>query len=170
MTYQGSTQYRRAVGSFDSQQAAEAAQTQLQSAGFSPDHLSLTTQAIDPNPSSNQTQSGRSAGGGAIAGTLLGAMAGLLLSLAGQDFPGLTPASFMQPSGFFIGVMLLASGVGAAAGAALGGFSGLNAPASRQDPDRTRLSHKYLLAIEGTEPDVHKAEEIVRQQGGLIQE
>jgi hypothetical protein len=170
MTSQRSTGHlQQVVGTFQSQQAAEAAQQALQGAKFSPEQLSLETQVIDPNPTMDQSQARKGAGGGATAGALFGLMVGLLLSIGGQSLPGLTPASIAQPPGFFIAVALLASGVGAAGGALIGAFSGLNAPATSQHGDRARLSHNYLLTVQGNETEVLKAEEILRQQGGQVQ-
>lgn len=165
MTSQGSTKRSgQTVSTFLTQQAAETAEQALQAAGFSSEQITLTTQAIDPNPTIHESKARVSAGAGAVAGTLFGAIVGLLISVLGRDFPGLTPASFNQPSGFFLGVMLLTSGFGAAAGALLGGLSGVNAP--KAGSDRERLSHKYLLAVQGSDSDILRAEGILRQQDG----
>lgn len=158
----------RATGMFQTQQAAETAQRELQNADFPAEHISLTTQKIDPNPSANETQAAESAKGGAIIGVVFGMMMGLLFAITGQDFPGLTPLHFDQPLGFYLLVALGGAVIGGGGGAVIGGLAGLSVPKPQANPDRTKLSHKYLLTVQGSEAEIARAEEILRQQGGQV--
>lgn len=165
MTSQPSTdQTKMIAGVFVEQSAAEAAQQALQSAGFSAEQVSTEVQALDPNPTIAESKAKASGKGGALVGGLFGGMVCTLLSYGGASFPGDTPVPFMQPGDTAWVVILIGIIAGAAGGGLIGALSGVNVP-KQPGADHDRLSHKYLVKVKGTDPQLQQATKILRQQG-----
>lgn len=157
MTYQQSKQdNRQAVATYREQQAAQNAKQKLQEIGLSAEQIDIQFQALDPNPPIKQTQAKSSAAGGAIAGSLLGSIVALLLNFGALQ-------AVQTPSGSLSAAIALGAGVGAAAGGLMGGLTGINVPGARTTEDRDRLTKRYMITVQGTEDEVFRATEFLRQ-------
>lgn len=165
MTSQSPTErLQHTVGVFQEEQSAEVARDALLKAGFSDDQVFIQTQALDPNPPAKDTKAAESAGGGALIGTILGALVGLLLSLGAENMEAVSPVAFINSGPFSWGAIFAGAGVGAIAGGLIAALAGVNVPKSGVATDRDRLSHKYLLMFVGDKSEFSRAEELVRQQ------
>lgn len=156
------------VGLFPDLVTAEAAMKALQEAGFSEDSLILTAQALQPDPAVRDTEADRGAGGGALAGTVFGSMAALLLGFMSTISPGTSPHTEMIST--LLGITFLGAGIGAAAGGLLGALSGskVSKAASEQfglDPS----TETYVILLEQSTPEeVEKAKQILKPLGNQI--
>jgi hypothetical protein len=168
MTSQNPTDQHLIAGVFTDPSAAEAANQALQAAGFAAERVSTEIQALDPNPTIRESKAKQSGKAGALAGGLFGAMVCTLLSYGGTSFPGDTPVSFIEPGSTAWIVILIGTIAGAAGGGIIGGLSGNNVPNEAASVDRKSLSQKYLVKVEGTQTDLERAIEILRQQGSQV--
>ncbi|WP_088893953.1 hypothetical protein [Leptolyngbya ohadii] len=136
-----------------------AALSALQDAGFSPDRLALVPEALNSTAKVSQTEAASNAGKGAIAGTVLGALAGFLLAALGQHDPA-SPAIASFPE--ILSFALLAGGVGAAAGALIASITGSSL--KQQTVQSTEDSQGFLLVVDNTtQEEIQKAQEILQQ-------
>lgn len=159
---------QRTVGKFPSQQIAEEAQNALQSAGFSAEQISVEAQQeeMTPTPQISQSQAIKSAKGGAIAGTVFGSLAGFILSRGAFNFFSAGPDVSSDLLTLTIGVTLAGAGVGAAAFALIAALSGVNAPTEEGMTNPQSIAQNYLIEIRGSEDEIEKAKEILRQHEG----
>lgn len=151
---------QRPVGQFNTQAEADAACEVLRSIGLSTDRISILTQNLDPNPSMQQSQVGRSAVGGAIAGATYGAIVAVFLTLSAQYLPSatdITPAS----SPFLVGGICVL--VGTAAGSLLAALAGNNIPHMNSHTDRESLTQTYIVMLDGTTDEAYRAKEALGQ-------
>jgi hypothetical protein len=154
------------IGLFGDLQTAETALNAVQEAGFSVENLSVMPQSLEPNPVIEDTEAKKSAGGGAIAGALSGAIGGLLFSYMSLNSPG-TPDP--QPISNAIGLVLAASGIGAAGGGLIAALSGAGVHKGAADPEYADLAHNYLVVAENTTPqDLAPIQEILRHCGSQM--
>ena len=158
---------RHTVGNFASEQTALAAKKELQLAGISPQRISIQTQADDPHPQISETKAADSARGGAIAGGLLGILAGLFLSLNALN-SDINLAVITHPQALDVIAPLIGGVVGAAAGSLMGALTGINVPKAQVQSNHESLSHQYLVTVEGTEEELLQVREIFRQQGSQV--
>lgn len=125
-------QQKRAVGTFSTRQEAEDALNTLRDSGFPMDKVSVLAKDADrgdkiggaevTDRGSNEAPEG--AGIGAVAGTALGGVGGLLVGLEALVIPGVGP--FLAAG--TIATTLAGAGIGAAAGSIVGGLTGLGIP------------------------------------------
>ena len=158
--------HQNPIGIFSDQQTAESALKTLEESGVSSDRMSLVPRSLDPNPAVQDTEAAYSARGGAILGTLLGATVGLLLGGI-----GLSPAGWAEFNslGNLIGVVMLASGVGAAAGGIIAALAGASVHKGSAEPQSTAMSQQYLLLMNGSVDELSNAQEVLQKQGYSIQ-
>jgi hypothetical protein len=111
---------------FNSYADASAAVSDLESAGFAADDISLVARGADDGASTTETadrsgQTGAATGGatGATLGTLVGGGAGLLAGIGALAIPGIGP---VVAAGWLVAT-LAGAGVGAAAGGLLGALT-----------------------------------------------
>ncbi|MBD2460920.1 hypothetical protein H6G89_07670 [Oscillatoria sp. FACHB-1407] len=154
------TTLQRPVGVFHTQAEIQAARHTLETQGFSQDQISVVTQDSDPNPSMQQSQVGRSAIGGAIAGSVLGALVGTFFSLTSRYLSttdGATPASsFSWVTGICVVVGLVAVGLMAA-------LAGNNVPHTVSGGNRESLTRIYIVMLNGTAEEAYRAKEALGQ-------
>lgn len=150
------------VGLFSDLATAEAAIRSLQESGFSENTLTLTSQALQPDPAVQDTEASRGAGGGAIAGTAFGSMAGLLLGFMSAISPG---SPHIDSISTWVGIVLIGAGIGAAGGSLIGALSGAKVPkAASEQFDMDSNSESYVILLEQTNPEeVEKAKQILKQ-------
>jgi hypothetical protein len=151
------------VGLFSNLETAETALDTLQNAGFSADHLSLVPQSLEPDPAVKDTELVESAKPGAIAGSLFGAIGGLLLSFLGSAGSGVPTGLSLENT---IGLVLIGSGLGAVAGGLLAAMAGANVP--KAEVEHSDATHHYLILAEGTSDRISQAKEILRQHGSQM--
>jgi hypothetical protein len=113
------------VGSFNTHEEAEAACNVLKNIGFPAEEISVTIQALDPNPPLQMTQAGRSATGGALAGGLLGSIVGFFMAMVIRETPG---AGDVVPNLPPILTILAGGVIGTTAGGLIGVLAGTNVP------------------------------------------
>jgi F0F1-type ATP synthase assembly protein I len=153
------------VGLFSDLATAEAAMKALQEAGFSEDNFIVTPQALQPAPAIKDTEASRSAGGGALAGTVFGIMAGVLMGFMTTITPGTPP--YTDSLSTLLGMTFLGAGIGAAGGSLMGALSGskVSKAASEQfnlDPS----TGSYVILMEQSVPEeVEKAKQVLKPLG-----
>ncbi|GAB1538789.1 hypothetical protein NUACC21_14530 [Scytonema sp. NUACC21] len=162
-------QRKRAVGTFSSRQEAEAALNDLRNSGFKMDRVSILAKHADRNDriaganvsdrGDNEAQEG--AGIGAVAGTVLGGIGGLLVGLEALIIPGVGP--FLAAG--TIATTLAGAGIGAATGSLVGALTGAGIPEEDAQAYSNRISQgDYLVMIEGTDDEINRAGSILRNR------
>lgn len=163
-------QQKRAVGTFPSRQEAQEALNALRDLGFSMDKVSVLAKDADPGENiggasvsdrgDNEAQEG--AGIGAVAGTALGGVGGLLVGLEALVIPGVGP--FLAAG--TIATTLAGAGIGAAAGSMIGALTGLGIPEEQAKVYSDQVSQgSYLVIVEGSEEEISRAGSILHNRG-----
>jgi len=175
-------QYKRAVGVFRSREEAEDALNALRSSGFSMNRVSVLAKDTNRSEeiagvdvqnrnefretnrvedrSDNESQEG--AGIGAVTGTALGGLGGLLVGLEALIIPGAGP--FLAAG--TVATTLAGAGIGAAAGAIVGALTGLGIPEEDAKAYSKQISQgDYLVMLEGTDEEINRAGLILRDRG-----
>ncbi len=159
--------YRRAVGIFPTREQAERAVTELRTAGFEADDISVV--ARDQNPVAGadaQTKVGEGASTGATAGGVLGGLTGLLVGIGALAIPGIGPVITAGALGTALATTAAGAGIGAAAGGLVGALVGLGIPEDRARTYQSRIERgEYLVMAEGSRAEVDRAEAILRRGG-----
>lgn len=159
--------HQNLLGLFPNLSAAESGRRALQEAGFPQEQLAILPQSLQPNPPFQSTEAGRSAKGGAIAGTVFGSMAGAILGYMAAASPTLNQA---DPTQVWIGIALAGSGIGAAAGSLIGGVSGLNVSKGSVTADSSDCPEQYVLVMEqGTSDQVIRAKQLLQELGSIVE-
>lgn len=157
-------------GKFSNQNAAKTTREKIEAAGIAPEQVTLETENFQLPLQLKQTQARKSAQGGAIAGTVLGATIGLYISLLVTNFPELGFAVFNSFNSLYIFAPLLGSGIGALTIGLIAALSGVNVPKSNLNPKNQNQSVRYLVVVKGTAAEINQAQEIIFQQGGIVEE
>ncbi|WP_315787968.1 general stress protein [Fischerella sp. JS2] len=164
---------KRAVGTFPNRQTAENALSRLRDSGFPMDRVSVLAKDIDRNEQiggatvkdksdvsdrgDNEAQEG--AGIGAVTGTVLGGIGGLLVGLEALIIPGVGP--FLAAG--TIATTLAGAGIGAAAGGLVGALTGLGIPEEEARTYSQRVSQgEFLVIVDGSEDEINHAGSILR--------
>ncbi len=159
---------KRAVGTFPTRQATEQALMELQRVSFPMDKVSVITRDGDRErdiagvnvKDSMGNEAAEGAGAGAVSGTALGGIGGLLVGLGTLAVPGVGP--FLAAG--TVATTLAGAGIGAAGGALVGALTGLGIPEREAEDYSQRLSQgEYLVIVDGSEEDIHRAESILRR-------
>lgn len=110
--------------------------------------------------SDNEAREG--AGAGAVTGTVLGGVGGLLVGLGSLVVPGAGP--FLADG--TIATTLAGAGIGAAAGGIIGALTGLGIPEEEAKSYGDRISQgDYLVMVEGFGDEIERAGSILRNRG-----
>jgi hypothetical protein len=155
--------YQKTIGLFSDLNTAENALNELLKAGFSQEKFSLIPQTSDPHPPIQDTEAGKSAKVGAIAGTAGGALLGFLLgyiSLESFDM------DYVDPFTHLLGVSLAGSAIGAAYTTIIGALAGANVHKGLVEPRYGDAATNYLIIAEGTSEELIRAQAILQQHGG----
>jgi hypothetical protein len=176
-------QNRRAVGVFSNRHDAEIALRELRDSGFPMDRVSVITQDADrrdeiagadvsgdvrerADKAADKTKADEGTKTGAIAGGALGGITGLLVGLGTLAIPGIGPIMLAGATATALATTLAGTAIGAAAGSLLGGLIGLGIPEERARVYNDRVSRGgYLIIVEGTDDEIHRAEAILRNRG-----
>lgn len=165
------TQFKRAVGLFETYSQTEKALTVLQQAGFDMDKVSVVARNSDQSEvdSTVQTheeavgnQADKGATAGATTGGILGGLTGLLVGLGAISIPGIGPILLAGAEATAIATTLAGTAIGAAAGGLVGSLVGLGIPEEHAQmySDRVAQGH-YLMIISGSADLIHQAERIL---------
>lgn len=163
---------QRAVGTFSNYATAEIALRELKGRGFVMEKVSLVgrdinnhTEGTGANTSSHLTAVGNlntpdnaareTAQQGAVAGSTLGGLTGLLVGLGAVAIPGVGPVMLAGAAATAIATAVSGSLIGGAAGSLVGGLAGLEIPADRAKIYSDRVARgEYLVMVEGTKADI----------------
>lgn len=183
---------QRAVGVFSRYEDAEAALNELRKAGFSMRHLSIiapdlhrrenitgvdvnhhrtmgdaaAAPAVYTDRDSTAGRSGEGAATGALAGGTVGGLIGLIEGLTALTIPGVGPIVVGGAIATILANTLAGGALGAAAGGLVGALVGLGIPEEKARMYNDRLSRgEYLLLVEGTADEIHRAEAILSRLG-----
>ncbi|TWH39665.1 Heat induced stress protein YflT [Dulcicalothrix desertica PCC 7102] len=160
----------RAIGTFSSRREAEKALVQLRNSGFAMDRVSVLTKDSNRSESisdasmtdrgDNEAQEG--AGIGAVTGTVLGGIGGLLVGLEALLIPGVGP--FLAAG--TIATTLAGAGIGAAGGALVGALTGAGIPEEDAQLYSEQVSRgDYLVMLEGSKNEIDRASSILQSSG-----
>jgi hypothetical protein len=163
---------KRAIGVFSHRRDAEAAIHELRDAGISTDHISIIGKNADHNiggvgvnDSVDNTKADDGAKTGAVTGTALGGLGGLLVGLGTLAIPGVGPVLVGGAAATALATALTGAGIGAAAGSIAGALVGLGIPEKNAKVYNDRINRgDYLVIVDGTDAEVHRAEEIFRRR------
>ena len=165
-------EHKSAVGVLPSHLATESTLNLLKDAGLSLDKVTLVARTADDDDeaiSENQFirhQTIERLGKGALDGGMFGAVGGLLIGLASLVLPGIGTVGVIGARG----VLLLGTAVGSLYGAVGGSLLGaafgnnMSIEQSRVYSD-SLVQGNYLVFIEGTNDEIHCAEEVLKTQG-----
>lgn len=154
------TPHQTLIESFPDLATAEAAKSALCQANFPEDRLIISSQALQPGLSVKDTEAGRSAGGGAMAGAVFGSMAGILLGFMSAISPNVPQMDSVQA---VVATALLGSGIGAAAGSLMGALSGSAVSKAAVEPENA--AHYVILMEQTTQEEVERAKQVLQPFG-----
>lgn len=175
------SEHKRGIGVFPNREAAGVALGELRDSGFSMDSVSVVARdashgdmmagadmsntVVDTNNPVG-TKAGESATTGAIAGTALGGLTGLILSVGALTIPGVGPVVAGGALATALGSTLAGGALGATGGGLLGGLIGSEIPVDQAKVYTDNLSQgAYLVMLDGTQDEIGRAEEILRRGG-----
>jgi hypothetical protein len=161
---------KRAIGVFSHRRDAEAAITDLRDGGISMDHVSIIGKNADQNIGGvglndrvDDTKADDGAKAGAVTGGALGGLGGLLVGLGTLAIPGVGPVLLGGAAATALATALTGGAIGAAAGGIAGALVGLGIPEKNAKVYNDRINKgDYLVIIDGTDAEVHRAEEILK--------
>ena len=161
---------RIASAVFDSREEAERAMTELRSAGFDQDSISIVGRDGEQSSMDDDGDAGDKAGD-AAKGALGGAVAGGLLGIVALAIPGVGPLA--AAGAIASSAIPGAAAIGAGAGAVAGGLTGLLTSHGVSDEDASYYEDRIkqggiFLSVEGDESgrSLEEAREILYRNGG----
>lgn len=162
-------QYKHGIGIFPSRQRAIQALEELKVGGFPMHKVAAIAKGSESNEqlgNDNHKERATTPASGAAAGAVTGGTAGGILALIGGltvlMIPGFGPALAAES----ILVTLLGSGASATAGGLVGALRGWFIPEEQAKFYNERLEQQnYLVTVEGTESEIHRAEVILNSWG-----
>lgn len=165
---------QRAVGVFQSRQAAEQALQELRDSGFSMDKVSVINKDADRKDGiagaevtdrvGNKADEG--AGVGALSGGTVGGITGLLVGLGTLAIPGVGPIMLAGAAATALATTAAGGAIGAATGGLLGGLVGLGIPEAEAKRYNDRIHDgDYLVIVDGNQADIQRAETILSRRG-----
>lgn len=163
-------QYKRAIGTFPSREVAKEALNELRNSGFSMEQVSVLAKDTKDNEQiagtdvrdAEETEAREGAGAGAVTGTVLGGVGGLLVGLGSLVVPGAGP--FLAAGTF--ATTLAGAGIGAAAGGIIGALTGLGIPEEEARGYGDSVSQgDYLVMIEGFGDEIERAGSMLKKRG-----
>ena len=168
-------QNRRGIGVFSTRQDAEFALNALRDSGFPMDHISMvakdggdeSSQGTDLNKKPGH-EGIKGAEVGAFTGTVLGLLAGLVVSISTLTIPGIGAVVVASTILETLATTLAGAGIGAVSGGLVGALTGLGIPGDRAKVYSERLTQgDYLIIVEGKSDEVMRAEMILLSDRGL---
>lgn len=164
-----STQDKHAIGVFSSRNTAEQALKELKDTGFPMNKISVFTKDSGEGKelsSEKLSQLTPTHSEGMKFGAKAGAATGGLLTLAGGIAALLIPGIGLALAAESVLTVLLGSATAAGIGGLIGALEGWYIPEKQAALYNERVSQgDYLVALEGTEDDIHQAETILSRWG-----
>ncbi len=166
-------QGKRAIGIFPNRQDTESALNELKNSDFPMDKVSVVAKDVskDDEMASQESefireQTVKGIGSGALAGgALLGGIGGLLAGLGTLAIPGLGSVVLVGAQAALAGT-LTGGFYGSVAGGIIGAMIGNGVSQEQAKAYSDRLSKgDYLVMIDGTDDEIHRAESILSVQG-----
>lgn len=165
---------KRAVGVFSTRHETEQALSELRTAGFNMDNVSVIARdaerqddiaGVDVQDSAgNKADLG--AAKGAVTGGALGGLTGLLVGLGLVAIPGLGPIMLAGAGATALATTLTGTAIGATAGGLIGALVGLGIPEERARAYSDRIAKgDYLVMVKGTDDQIARAESILSPRG-----
>lgn len=163
------------LGIFENRSAADAAVTDLETAGFNAKDISIVMKGEEVTDGEGETR-GESAAEGALSGAttggVIGGVAGLLMGIGALTIPGVGALLIGGPLAAALGLTGAAattvSGAltGAAAGGLIGGLVGLGVPEEEAKVYEERIKEgAILLAVPTSDENEDDARRILEEQG-----
>jgi hypothetical protein len=152
------------VGTFRTEEEAEAACHALREAGFESDRISFSMETIDPTHGIEDQHAAEGVKGGASLGALFGGLVGWSLVLLANNLPSTVVNGDLNP---LVGILAGAI-VGGLSIGLIGGISSGRASQTRSGPGSNgkSLSYEYRVMVSGTPEDAKRATEILPQPTG----
>ncbi|MGB7711285.1 MAG: general stress protein [Microcoleus sp.] len=169
-----SGRHKRAVGVFSTRRETEQALTELRTAGFDMDRVSVIAKDADSQgeiagidvEDSADRKVDEGATKGALTGGALGGLTGLLVGLGLLAIPGIGPIMLAGAEATAIATTLAGTALGATAGGLIGALVGLGIPEAEAKAYSDRVARgDYLVLLNGTEAEVATAERIFGRSG-----
>ncbi|MGB8701791.1 MAG: DUF1269 domain-containing protein [Thermosynechococcaceae cyanobacterium] len=174
---------QRAVGVFTNYDVTETALNELKNRGFLMDRVSVVGRDINlhtemagantsdqlaniDNLTTDENEAEETAQKGAVAGSTLGGMTGLLVGLGIIAIPGIGPIMLAGATATAIATVISGGVIGAAVGSLAGGLVGLGIPNDRAKVYSDRITAgDYLVIVEGSDADITLAQAIFSHCG-----
>lgn len=165
---------RTVIGLFDTYAAAQQSVRDLVENGFSRDNISLVTQ----DPQGRAAEAARDVGGshetaegagfGAVGGSVVGGLTGLLVGIGALAIPGIGPVIAAGPFAAAIGATAAGAGLGAATGGIVGALVGLGIaePEANNYAEAVRRGGTMVI-VEAAGIMVDRAYEILQRHGSV---
>jgi len=160
-------QKRHAIGRFSNRLDAEHALNELHSAGFTVAQISIVAKYTDYEHQRDDgtcinEHVGNEAHAGAITGGMLGAVLGCLVGLGMLVVPGVGLIVAVGTSGTAVGMTLAGAGIGVTGGGLISTLASLKIFSNTARVNIAPcLRGEYLLMVDGTNDEVHRAEFIL---------
>jgi hypothetical protein len=173
-TRRASGRHKRAVGVFSTRRETEQALTELRTAGFDMNRVSVIAKDADSKgeiagidvKDSTDNKADEGATKGALTGGALGGLTGLLVGLGLLAIPGIGPIMLAGAEATAIATTLAGTAIGATAGGLIGALAGLGIPEEEARAYSDRVARgDYLVLLNGTEEEVATAERILSRGG-----
>ncbi|MEB3828962.1 DUF1269 domain-containing protein [Phormidium sp. CCY1219] len=163
---------KRAVGVFPDLENARGALEELKDNHFPMERVSViakdteTPLGADIETERKGNKADEGAAVGAATGGALGTLGGLLVGLGALAIPGIGPVMLAGATATALATTISGGAIGAAAGGLVGALVGLGIPEKQAKIYNDRVAQgDYLIIIEGTDDEIHRAEEIVQRRG-----
>ena len=157
-------------GTFVSQQAAETARSQIQTAGVQPDKITLETEDARSPVKLENTGAIANLKPGAISGAVLGALVGLSISLVMTNFTGIGFSALQNFQVIHYFAPIMGAIVGAVGIGLISGLSGASIRQPKAELDNRYESKRYTVVVKGNTEEINLAKKIIDRQGGVIEE
>lgn len=161
--------FKRAVGVFERREDVEKAIRALKDANYDMGRVSLIARNVSDVKGAEEitekhgNEAKEGAGIGAVTGTVLGGLGGLLVGLGTLAIPGLGPV-IIAGELTTLATTAAGAGVGAAAGGLLGALAGMGIPEEKAKIYEKRVkAGDYLLMVSGNDDQVRHADEIMHR-------
>lgn len=162
---------RNVLGLFDTRDHAEQAIRGLQDQGFARDAIGVAVQSTQQaaEMGGTTTAAGESAGAGAVTGTAVGGLLGLLAGLGTITLPGIGAIATAGTLATVLGSTALGAGLGAAAGGLIGALVGLGIPEEDAQVYAEGLKRGgVLVSVQTTdEQQADRAVQVLRQYNAV---
>lgn len=152
---------------FSAQETATLTNDLLQQVGLDSQQTSIETLELNPEPNLSQIKTQSKAKKGAVLGGFFGAFFGLLACIIRTQVTG-QPIWPTNPGLATLSISLAASIIGSICFSLIGIIS-VSEVSSAPLPTNSKIpSHKYLVTVNGSEEEIKKAVDIIKENKGII--